>query len=200
VLPFDQLKAELFYPQRIENKATNNLVEKMSVEVAQCMLTELRDPKKATSDYLTSADGKFSWGYTTQEEHHACIGKMATNDPAESPFAQLTRQLQNFGRVLGIHASAVGHARMNGDFKRDINNPTVDGAYHKLSKEMRESLILFALSAAPGVRAAECVALEKQREAKSKKQEMLKRRKFVAAQEEYAKALTFIEMYHSAAC
>ena len=200
VLPFDQLKAELFYPQRIENKATDNLVEKMSVEVAQCMLTELRDPKKATSDYLTSADGKFSWGYTTQEEHHACIGKMATNDPAESPFAQLTRQLQNFGRVLGIHASAVGHARMNGDFKRDINNPTVDGAYHKLSKEMRELLILFALSAAPGVRAAECVALEKQREAKSKKQEMLKRRKFVAAQEEYAKALTFIEMYHLAAC
>ena len=92
-MPFDQLKAELFYPQRIENKATDNLVAKMAVEVAQCMLTELRDPKKATSDYLTSADGKFSWGYTTQEEHHACIGKMTTNDPAESPFTQLIRQL-----------------------------------------------------------------------------------------------------------
>ena len=45
-----------------------------------------------------------------------------------------------------------------------------------------------------------CSTIEAEREAKSKKQEMLKRRKFVAAQEEYAKALTFIEMYHSAAC
>ena len=44
------------------------------------------------------------------EEHTACIGKNATNDPAESPFAPLTRQLQCFGRILGIHASAVGHA------------------------------------------------------------------------------------------
>ena len=65
---------------------------------------------------------------------------------------------------------------------------------------MRDSLILFALSAAPGIRAAECIVLEKQREAKSKKQEMMKRRKFVAVQEEYAKALAYIEIYNSAAC
>ena len=190
----------MFYPEREENVATDELVSKMAVEVAQCMLTELRDPKKATSDYLTSAEGQFSYGFTSEEEHQACIGKMATNDPAESPFAQLTRQLQNFGRILGIHASAVGHARVNGDFKRDINNPQLDGAYHKLSKEMRESLLMFALNAAPRVRVAAREAEEKQRAAKEEKRKMMKQKKILAAQEEYVKALTYIEMYHSPAC
>ena len=55
------------------------------------------------------------------------------NDPSESPFAQLTRQLQCFGRILGIHASAVRHARINGDFIRDIKDNSNDGAYFKLT-------------------------------------------------------------------
>src|SRR6056300_1299243 len=87
VLPFDQLNAELFYPDRKENKETTGMVELMAIEVAKCMLQELRDPDKATSEYLSSIGGQFSWGKTTDEEHHACIGRMATNDPAESPFA-----------------------------------------------------------------------------------------------------------------
>ena len=41
-----------------------------------------------------SVEGKFSWGQTTDEEHFAFLGKMATNDPAETLFASLTRQLQ----------------------------------------------------------------------------------------------------------
>ena len=97
------------------------------------MLSELCDPKKALSDYATAVGGKFSWGQTTKEEHAACIGKNETNDPAESPFAQLTRQLQCFGRILGIHASAVGHARINGDFNCDIKDSAKHGAYFKLT-------------------------------------------------------------------
>ncbi len=62
----------------------------MAVEVADCFLQELSDPNKATSDYLSTEDGVFSWGNTSDEEHLACLGKMATNDPAESPFAALT--------------------------------------------------------------------------------------------------------------
>ena len=61
------------------------------MEVAQVVLRELRDVNKATSDYLSSIGGKFSWGQTTDEEHEANIGWMATNDPAESPFASLTQ-------------------------------------------------------------------------------------------------------------
>ena len=93
VLPFDTLNAELFYPQREKNKDTTKLLKEMAVEVGKCLLTEFCDPKKATLDYLSSDWGKFSWGETAEEEHLEFVGKMATNDPAESPFAGLTRQL-----------------------------------------------------------------------------------------------------------
>ena len=102
------LKAERFYPNRKENVATTSTVQKMAVEMAECFLKELRDPKKATSDYLTSAEGKFSWGYTTEDDHTALIGKSATNDSAERQFTMLTQQIQQFGKILGIHALAVG--------------------------------------------------------------------------------------------
>jgi hypothetical protein len=200
VLPIDQLNAELFYPQRPENVETTETVQLMACEVAECIIKELRDPNKATSDYLSSVEGKFSWGQTTDDEHIACIGKMATNDAAESPFASLTLQLQSFGRVLGIHASAIGQARINGDFVRDFHNSINDGAYHRLSHQMRQSLMRFALSVAPAVRKAEKTALEKQQDAKKKKQDFLRHKKLIAIQNEYANALTFIDMYHSPAC
>ena len=117
------------------------MVLKMAAEVADCLLKELRDPKKATSDYLTSEEGQFSWGATTDAEHHACLGKMATNDPAESPFAALTSQMQSFGRILGVHASGVGQARFNGDFDRDLNDGNEDGPFYKLLEKIGNSII-----------------------------------------------------------
>ena len=65
---------ELFYPIKKANKETTKTVEIMAVEIAECILQELRDPKKATSDYLTYADGKFSWGNTNDEEDYVCLG------------------------------------------------------------------------------------------------------------------------------
>ena len=108
VLPFDKLKAELFYPEMTENIATKALATNMAVYMDSCLLTELMYPKKATSDYLSSGEGKLSWGYTTEEEHQACICMMASNDPSESPFATLTIQIQSFGRVLGIMMLMLG--------------------------------------------------------------------------------------------
>ena len=200
VLPFDRLKAELFYPEREENIATTNTVPKMAVEIADCLIAELTDPKKATHMYLTATEGEFSWGYTCEADHATYVGKHATNDSAESPFAALTRQLQAFGRILGSHAAGIAQARFNGDFKRDIGDPSLDGAYHMLSPEMRTSLLEFALKKSPQVRKAEKAALEKQRAAKKKKQDKLKEMKLEAATAEYVKTLTYLEMFHSPAC
>ena len=130
MIPIDVLRAELFYPARDENKETTDMVKRMAAEVSDCIIAELQDPTKVTSNYLSSADGEFSWGKTTEDEHAAGIGMMATNDPAESPFAALTQQLQCFGRVMGINASAVGHARLHGDFDRNWEDSGVDGLYH----------------------------------------------------------------------
>ena len=200
VIPMDVLKAELFFPQRDENKETTETVKTMAVEVADCIVTELRDPKKVTSSYLSDLDGEFSWGNTSDEEHVLGMGMMATNDPAESPFAALTQQLQSFGRIMGTHASAVGHARLHGDLDLTWKKGAADGLYHRLSEEMRWSLIELALSMSSEVRKSERKALEKQREEKQRKQELLRRKKLLAAQSEYADALAYIEMFHSAAC
>ena len=97
VLPMDHLNAKLFYPRQKENAETTETVQLMACEVAKCILKELCDPSKATSDYLSSVEGKFSWGQTTDDEHAACIGKVATNDPAECPFASHMCRLQSFG-------------------------------------------------------------------------------------------------------
>lgn len=200
VLPFDQLNAELFYPDRKENIETTDTVLSMAVEMAKCMIEELENPTKATSDYLSCIDGKFSWGETTDDEHHACIGRMATNDPAESPFAALTRQMQQYGRLLGIHAAGMGQAKYNGDFYRDIKDKSKNGLYHQLPPDMHASLLKFALKIAPEVRKAESAALDRQRAAKAKRQALLRKKKLEACQREYANALTYIEMYHSRAC
>ena len=99
VLPCDQLNAELFYPKSLANVETTGLVKTMACEIVDCVLHELHDPKKATSHYLTSTDGKFSWGNTTDNEDFACLGMMGNNDHTESLCASLTHQLQYFWAV-----------------------------------------------------------------------------------------------------
>ena len=200
VIQMDQLTCELFFPSREENKDTTVLATSMAVIMAKCWLKELRDPKKATSDYLTSVDGRFSWGNTSEEVHTACLGKYATNDTAETSFAGLTQQLQSYGRLLGVHASATGQAKINGDFQQTIGGFNKDGIFHTISKEMRSSLLMFALKEAPGVRVAEERALNKQREYKKRKKQILRKKKVLNAQRDYIKSLIYIEMYHSCNC
>lgn len=107
--------------------------------------------------------------------------------------------MQTFGRLLGIHASAIGHVRVNGDFNLDFAHPELNGAYYQLSDEMRTSLLTYPLNISPDVRKSERTALEKQRKAKRRKQEALREKKLLAAQQEYANALTYIDMFHSTA-
>ena len=107
---------------------------------------------------------------------------MESNNPSESPFTQLTRQLQSFVLVLGINAAAVGNARHNGDFRRSSGDYEGEGAFHKLSDEMRESLIRFSNSLVPTVKQVERDAIEQQRKAKWMKMELLRKKKLLAAQ------------------
>ena len=47
---------------------------------------------------------------------------------ARTILVVIQQQLQQFGHVLGIHASVLGQARVNGDFERDYNDGNTDGA------------------------------------------------------------------------
>ena len=94
----------------------------MAVEIAKVMLREFRDPHKATSDYLSSIDGIYSWANTPAELHQHLLGTEATNDPAERPFGGETYQIESFGRIALGNAAAVAHARINGIFHRSLFN------------------------------------------------------------------------------
>ena len=79
--------------------------------------------------------------------------------------------------MLGIHAPAVGQARINGDFDLDLNDGNEDGMYYQISDEMRDSLVTFALGIAPEVRKKETEAVKRQREAKLRKRKLLRERR-----------------------
>lgn len=151
VLPIDWLNAELFCPQWLENAETNETVQFMACEVADWIFKELHYTNKATSDHLLSINGKVSWGQTTDDEHVECIGKMTTNDWADSQFASLP--LSN--NCLRVHASAIGKARINGDFVCDFHNNINDGVYHSLSLQVQQTLMLISLDVATAVQMAE---------------------------------------------
>ena len=201
MLPFDLLKAELLYPSRDGNKVTDTLCTTMAIVMAKAILVELRDTSKATHEHLSSGEGgkggQLIWGKTTDEQHQAGLGKMATNDTVESPFAGLTTQLVNFGTILGIHAGGISQARINGDFKRKNDNGNKkDGMYHILPTKMKQSLLTMAINEAPNVRRNEAIAIEKQQQ---HKQELLKQIKLLKAETPYINGLAYIEKFHSAA-
>ena len=71
-------------------------------EVATCLLLEVMDPKKASSDYLSKCNGRFSWAMSSTEEKNASIGMRATNDPLEREFATFTEVLATGGYGIRV--------------------------------------------------------------------------------------------------
>ncbi len=97
VLPAGLIQCELFYPIHVENQESTKLVKKLADDVSLVWINELEDPKKATSYHLSSSEGKWSWGQTPDVKKKAGLGKQATNDIAESPFAVMKEEYHKFG-------------------------------------------------------------------------------------------------------
>ena len=68
-----EIKKELFNPIHKENKATSSLVVKLRAEFAACLIKEILDPTKLTSQHLSSKGGQLSWANATQQEHEASM-------------------------------------------------------------------------------------------------------------------------------
>jgi len=83
---FAALRAELFHPTDPDNVESTELAIELGALVATEIVGELRDPKKATSRHLSSAEGALSWSEISDAEHEANKGLLAVNDPAESAF------------------------------------------------------------------------------------------------------------------
>ena len=70
----------------------------------------------------------------------------------------------------------------------------------RMHTRLEELTLIFSISLVPTVKQGERDEIERQREAKWTNKELLKKKKLLDAQNEYASALTYIEIYHSQAC
>ena len=213
-LPFDLLRAELFYPECIENRQTRDISCRLAQEIAITILTELRDPSKATSSYLSSIGGIYSWKKASDEMKEAGKNKMANNSVSESNHASSTQGLKTSGTIRIDHSAGEGQSRYNNDFGRGhqalitgkqsksgpIKKADLIGSFHRLPRELQESLIRFAREIAIKARKAFDDALEKQGEAARRKEEIKLERQLEAAQSEFIVAIYFHEQYNSPHC
>ena len=81
-----------------------------------------------------------------------------------------------------MYASVTRQARINRDFKRQLDNSdNNEGLYHCLPSNMKQSLSKFTIDEAPAVRAKEEIVLNKQRRHKQNRQAVLRRNKLLCA-------------------
>jgi hypothetical protein len=188
VLAIDLAKCEVFYPTRIENQQTNDLCVNLAREVATCLLLEVADPKKATSDYLSKCNGRFSWDKSSTEEKNSTIGMRATNDPSESQFATFTEALATGGRIGVDLASGIGQTRYNNDFgrqqdqyvtgrKSEARSVKSVGLFHELPTELQDSLVVTSKRNAPESRQKWNESLRMQRERRFEKKKAARDKK-----------------------
>ena len=91
VVPFAQLRKELFHPTCNTNKSTDKITRDLGLMAPSSLLRELRDETKATANHLSSLEGRFNWEKISVENHKSGLGKIAVNDLAESSFGGTTR-------------------------------------------------------------------------------------------------------------
>ena len=71
------------------------------------MLIELKDPQKVSTNYLSSATGKYSHAVISKEDRKASMGMMAHNSIFESNHATTTSMVTG-GMISLYHATREG--------------------------------------------------------------------------------------------
>ena len=125
------------------------------------------DEKKATYKYLSISGSEFSHENCPDDVKRAMLGQWASNDLAEIPFAGVTAQVQNYGRIGTSNAAAVSDVARNGLLNRDgtkkqINHATTSkekkqkdkkrGLYHGLTKDLQITLLMMCMEDALATR------------------------------------------------
>ena len=130
------------------------------------------------------------------------LGMVTVNDLAESSFAGVTANMQAFGRV-GIHGAAVvSDVSRNGFLSRPTTRKEMKatkrhGLFHDLPEELNMTAVMAAMEQAPATRVTSNDALNRQREAKRQRDELVKREELEKA---FIKCLIYHRMYHSDRC
>ena len=137
---------------------------------------------------------------------------MSHNSISESNHAAATFSLKTGGTIRIDHSCAEGQTRMNKDFNRGhmamvtgkvSTSGTVDlvqGTYHHLRKELKESLVEAARKNVKQTRKWFDDAMKNQREKRQRVEEIAMERKLDAAMENFIVAIYFWEQYDSPRC
>ena len=96
ILPWDQLRAELFYPTRVDIIETHDFCTELACEAASIFRREFRDERKATHKYLSEIHGERSMAEITDQERKDGLGMAAGNCISESGHAAATGDLKTF--------------------------------------------------------------------------------------------------------
>ena len=196
VVHMARLRDELFHPVIEDNQNSQGIVEDLVGIVTGAFLEELRNTNKASYKYLSSSGSPFSYNHCPEDIKNKMIGKMATNDLAESSFGGLTSQIQKYSRIGIPGAAAITDAKRNKFFDRRGKT----GIFHNFPEGIRIALVKVAMEDAPRTRNANNLLLSKQREAKREKAEIAKRMILQKATETYIDAMYYHRMYRSDRC
>jgi hypothetical protein len=90
VLPYDQIRAAVFYPDRDDIRQTDNLCHELAVTASTAFLIEFRNESKATSQYLSSIGGENSLAVLSESKRRAGLGKELSNSTSESLHGTVT--------------------------------------------------------------------------------------------------------------
>ena len=94
-----KLVEELFAAQDQNNKYSNPMLETLGMISLKAIIKELEDKTKANYKYLSLSRSEYSWEHCPETTKKAMLGKMVTNDLAESSFSGVTPQVQTYGRT-----------------------------------------------------------------------------------------------------
>ena len=119
-LPNRELLNELFYPQDPSNLETDYLLNDHGLLIAETLLNELTDKRKATHNHLSAVDGKYSWKLCADDEKAAGLKLHANNNVSESSFGTLTYFINTFNMIGLTNAGGMALARQNGIFNTEI--------------------------------------------------------------------------------
>ena len=113
VIPFDLLRAELFYQTKNHNSQTATFCHRLVEEIATTMLIELRGPRKPMQHtYQVHSQVRIS-----EDNRKASMGMMDNNIP-KSNHATSATSLVTGGMISLYHAAAEGQTRVNNDMGR----------------------------------------------------------------------------------
>ena len=126
-------------------------------------------------------------------------GRDATNDRSESAIGGTTHQQQKYGHIGIANAAAVSDAMMNDYFRRCLAG-VMKGMFHQFDLKMCECLLTMAIEDAPDTISTNRDNVDKQQEAKRKKEEMIEKKSLDKAKEDLVEASYYWEMYNSDVC